>query len=232
MFLRLVYIATTTVKMSRADSSSRHPEDLKIVNTVAARPAKGVFVSDGLFRLIGNDFRVVGRVRLLGKIEKSFLTKNEIRADVTMDELQRRWRTNDRTWINDGRRFSDEIDVPNLGAALPGLMDMVSDHVCENHRGGVESVLKAAFECIGSGKRVAGDGMGVFAIQKVVEDTHVEKQFRSERAEINESWVVAAFHIEPARANTLWSYIYSGWGKDVVRITFVGARIRELQVKL
>jgi len=178
-----------------------------------------IFVNGPLYEKLNTQFHntEIKKIRAVNSEEVEFLRSCGIKytPNSPIASLKPKIEENDkRVWIDRCKEVSAEIDVNDLIAKIPDLQNLFQQIVGREHYDVIMNVLKTAFSLKISSANGNNSDWDIFAFTK---------------NEKNE-WYIAIFRIEALRINNQWNLYFFKWGKNAVKVDFIGYHLRRIEV--
>jgi len=197
------------------------PSSIRFKNTSASEKElnDNIFVSDELYdalkkRFQGNEDTKINHVRQISQAEIKFLHQRGICYNG--DNLKQLKETilnnaNDKKiWVDRCKEISTELNVCELEAKIPDLLDLFRQIVGPDHYDILMNVLRNAFALKTSSVNGSNNDWDIFAFRKTDEG----------------QWLIARLRIEALRINDQWDLYFFKWGKNVIKVDFLGYHLR------
>ena len=179
-----------------------------------------IFVNQDLYAALKGRFGgedEIKQVRAITQKEIEFLRDCGITynsASHSIGELKKTITENsDRVWVDRCKEVSVEINVVELMAKIPELLDLFRQIVGQVHYELLMNVLRNAFTLKIDSQHGSNSDWDIFAFRKTAEG----------------EWFVAIFRIEAFRVANEWDFVFFKLGKNAIKVNFLGYHLRKIE---
>lgn len=175
-----------------------------------------IFVSDNLYDALKKRFQEnedieINQVKQISQAETEFLQKG-IFCDNNLEQIKEKIFKSvidKKLWINRCKELSTEINISEFESKIPNLLDLYQQIMGSVHNDSLVNILQKVF--IINNKPIKGENNNfyIFAFHKAAEC----------------KCLIAIFRIE-CLSNNVWDFYFFKWGNDVVKVDFLGFKIR------
>lgn len=177
-----------------------------------------IFVSNDLYdalknRFQGNEDTDVKHVRQISQEEIEFLHKHGIRYGNNLKKLKETIVNNandHKIWVDRCKELSTELNVCELAAKIPDLLDLFQQIIGAAHYDILLNVLQNAFALKTSSVNGTNSDWDIFAFHKTPEG----------------QWLIAILRIDALRINDQWDLYFFKWGNNFIKVDFLGYHLR------
>lgn len=177
-----------------------------------------IFVSDELYdalekRFQGNEDTKINHVRQFSQAEIKFLHQRGICYNGNnLKQLKESILNNandKKIWVDRCKELSFELNVCELEAKIPDILDLFRQIVGSDHYDILMNILRNAF-----------------ALKTTVDGTNSDWDIFAFRKTDEGQWLIAIFRIKALRINDQWDLYFFKWGKNVIKVDFLGYHLR------
>jgi hypothetical protein len=196
------------------------PSSIRFKNTGASEKElnDNIFVSDELYDALKKSFQgnedTINHVRQVSQAEIKFLHQRGIcYNDDNLKQLKETIINNandKKIWVDRCKELSTELNVCELEAKIPNLLDLFRQIVGPDHYDILMNVLRNAFALKTNSVNGTNSDWDIFAFRKTDEGR----------------WFIARLRIEALRINDQWDLYFFKWGKNVIKVDFLGYHLR------
>ena len=196
------------------------PSSIRFKNTSASEKElnDNIFVSDELYdalkkRFQDNEDAKINHVRLISQAEIKFLQRGICYNGDNLKQLKETILNNandKKIWVDRCKELSTELKVCELEAKIPDLLDLFRQIVGSDHYDILINVLRNAFALKTSSVNGKNSDWDIFAFRKTDEG----------------QWHIAILRIEALGINDQWDLYFFKWGKNVIKVDFLGYHLR------
>jgi len=174
----------------------------------------GVFVSAELYNSLKDNFKSIGKIRIVDELEIKFLRNNNINCGLTIDELKSNIINNKNIWVDRMKDFSRIVNMKEIDVAIPQLMDLFNCILGQEYFDTIMKVMEAAFNAKINNYNNKSIEYDIFALQKDKEQSN--------------GWTIVIFRIEAKYINNQWKFLGCSCGDNKLSIDFLGFHIRNI----